>query len=54
MLARTAAGLAALHRSEAWHGELLTFEADDVVQRIEKLGDLFKPILKLRQKLPHL
>jgi hypothetical protein len=25
-LARTAAGLAALHRSEAWHGELVTFE----------------------------
>ena len=27
-LARTAAGLAALHRSEAWHGELVTFEEE--------------------------
>jgi bifunctional non-homologous end joining protein LigD len=30
----------------------LTFEADDVVKRIERLGDLFAPVLKLKQKLP--
>jgi bifunctional non-homologous end joining protein LigD len=32
--------------------ELLAFVADDVVKRVEKLGDLFEPVLKLKQKLP--
>ncbi|HEX3719656.1 MAG TPA: non-homologous end-joining DNA ligase [Verrucomicrobiae bacterium] len=32
--------------------KLLTFEAADVLKRVEKQGDLFAPVLKLRQKLP--
>ncbi len=31
---------------------LLTFEPDDVLKRIQKRGDLFAPVLKLKQKLP--
>ena len=31
---------------------LLTFEAKDVLKRVEKLGDLFAPVLTLKQKLP--
>lgn len=31
---------------------LLVFEADDVLKRVEKLGDLFAPVLSLKQKLP--
>ena len=30
----------------------LAFEAKDVVKRLDKHGDLFEPVLKLRQKLP--
>jgi bifunctional non-homologous end joining protein LigD len=30
----------------------LTFEADEVVRRVGKFGDLFEPVLKLKQKLP--
>jgi bifunctional non-homologous end joining protein LigD len=30
----------------------LTFLSDDVLKRVEKLGDLFEPVLKLKQKLP--
>jgi bifunctional non-homologous end joining protein LigD len=30
----------------------LVFEADETVRRVEKKGDLFLPVLKLRQKLP--
>jgi bifunctional non-homologous end joining protein LigD len=33
--------------------KLLTFEAEAVVKRSEDLGDLFAPVLKLKQKLPH-
>jgi bifunctional non-homologous end joining protein LigD len=33
---------------------LLVFEAEQVIKRVEKLGDLFEPILKLKQKLPRL
>ncbi|MGZ4731536.1 MAG: non-homologous end-joining DNA ligase [Terriglobales bacterium] len=33
---------------------LLVFEADQVLRRVEKMGDLFEPVLKLRQKLPKL
>jgi bifunctional non-homologous end joining protein LigD len=34
--------------------ELLVFEAGDVLKRVEKMGDLFEPVLKLKQKLPRL
>jgi bifunctional non-homologous end joining protein LigD len=30
----------------------LTFEADDVLERVAKLGDLFERVLSLRQRLP--
>jgi len=32
----------------------LVFEAKDVLARVEKLGDLFKPVQELKQKLPPL
>jgi bifunctional non-homologous end joining protein LigD len=28
------------------------FTSDQVLQRVEKMGDLFEPALKLKQKLP--
>lgn len=31
--------------------KLLTFETKDVLKRVEKMGDLFAPVLKLKQKL---
>ena len=31
---------------------LLVFEAEQVLTRVEKLGDLFEPVLKTKQKLP--
>jgi bifunctional non-homologous end joining protein LigD len=34
--------------------ELLVFTADHVLKRVEKLGDLFAPVSKLKQKLPAL
>ena len=34
--------------------ERLVFEAPEVLQRVEKIGDLFAPVLKLKQKLPQL
>ena len=33
---------------------LLVFEAPQVLQRVEKMGDLFEPVLTLQQKLPKL
>lgn len=33
---------------------LLTFSSDDVLARVEKFGDIFAPVLKIRQKLPKL
>jgi bifunctional non-homologous end joining protein LigD len=33
---------------------MLTFEADAVIARIEKHGDLFAPVLELEQELPKL
>jgi len=30
----------------------LTFESHEVIRRVEKFGDLFEPVLKLKQKLP--
>ena len=32
----------------------LVFEAGDVLRRVEKMGDLYAPLLKLKQKLPQL
>ncbi|HUM04142.1 MAG TPA: non-homologous end-joining DNA ligase [Terriglobales bacterium] len=32
----------------------LVFEAPEVLKRVEKMGDLFEPVLKLAQKLPEL
>ena len=32
--------------------DLLVFTSDQVLQRVEKQGDLFAPVLKLKQKLP--
>src|SRR5579864_305011 len=34
--------------------ELLVFTSDQVLQRVEKSGDIFEPVLKLKQKLPPL
>jgi len=34
--------------------DLLVFEADEVRRRVEKEGDLFEPVLRLKQKLPAL
>jgi len=33
---------------------LLVFESEDVLKRVEKIGDLFAPVLTLKQKLPKL
>ena len=33
---------------------LLVFEADQVLKRVEKMGDLFEPVLTLKQTLPKL
>jgi bifunctional non-homologous end joining protein LigD len=30
----------------------LSFLSDEVLKRVEKHGDLFEPVLKLKQKLP--
>jgi len=32
----------------------LVFEAKDVLARVERMGDLFEPVLKLKQRLPQL
>jgi bifunctional non-homologous end joining protein LigD len=34
--------------------DLLTFDSEQTLQRVEKMGDLFEPVLKLKQKLPAL
>ena len=31
---------------------LLVFESDEVLERVKKYGDLFEPVLKLKQKMP--
>jgi len=33
-------------------GELLTFTSEDVAQRVEEHGDLFEPVLTLKQRMP--
>ena len=40
--------------AESGKGGHLVFEAGDVLERIEKHGDLFAPVLELKQKLPQL
>ena len=37
---------------EAEDPGLLVFDAGDVLERVERLGDLFEPVLELKQKLP--
>ncbi len=37
---------------KAKDAELLVFDSDQVLKRIEKLGDLFEPVVKKKQKLP--
>jgi bifunctional non-homologous end joining protein LigD len=39
----------ALKRKDA---KSIAFETDDILKRVKKLGDLFAPVLELRQKLP--
>ena len=39
---------------ESGDPESVVFEADDVVDRVERLGDLFAPVASLRQELPDL
>jgi bifunctional non-homologous end joining protein LigD len=34
--------------------ERLTFDSNDALNRVEEFGDLFEPVLKLKQKLPPL
>lgn len=34
--------------------ELLVFETKDVLKRVEQFGDLFEPVLRVKQKLPSL
>jgi bifunctional non-homologous end joining protein LigD len=40
--------------AESGDGSRLVFEASDVIERIERRGDLFAPVLELEQKLPKL
>jgi hypothetical protein len=34
------------------NAKFLTFTSDQVLRRVEKQGDLFKPVEALKQKLP--
>jgi bifunctional non-homologous end joining protein LigD len=40
--------------SELEQPEALVFEAADVLERVDRLGDLFAPVAELRQELPEL
>lgn len=40
--------------AESGDGSSLVFEAGDVLERIEQQGDLFAPVLELKQQLPKL
>lgn len=40
--------------AESGDGSSLVFESSDVLERIEEHGDLFAPVLELKQKLPEL
>jgi hypothetical protein len=35
-------------------GNLLVFDSDQVLKRVERMGDLFEPVRTLKQKLPPL
>jgi len=38
--------------SEAGDASMLVFTADDVLERVERMGDLFAPLVELEQELP--
>jgi bifunctional non-homologous end joining protein LigD len=40
--------------AESGDGSALVFEAGDVLRRVEQKGDLFAPVLELKQQLPEL
>jgi bifunctional non-homologous end joining protein LigD len=40
--------------ADSGKGDSLVFEAHEVLDRIDRLGDLFAPVLELQQKLPKL
>ena len=42
------------HMLKKKDSSLLVFEADQVLKRVEKMGDLFEPVLTLKQTLPKL
>src|SRR3989475_10868782 len=42
------------HTLKKRDASLLVFEASKVIERVHKMGDLFEPVLKLKQKLPQL
>jgi bifunctional non-homologous end joining protein LigD len=42
------------HAAKKKDASSLVFEAPDVLKRVRKLGDLFAPVLKMKQKLPSL
>ena len=42
------------HTLKKKDASLLVFEASKVIERVHKVGDLFEPVLKLKQKLPQL
>ena len=42
------------HMLKKKDASLLVFEAPEVIKRVEKMGDLFASVLKLKQKLPRL
>jgi len=42
------------HAAKKEDADSLVFEAKDVLKRIERDGDLFEPVLKLKQELPRL
>jgi bifunctional non-homologous end joining protein LigD len=40
------------NRSKGKKGKVLVFEADEALKRVKKFGDLFAPVLTMKQKLP--
>jgi bifunctional non-homologous end joining protein LigD len=40
------------NRAKGKKGKVLVFEAGEVLKRVEKYGDLFEPVLTMKQKLP--
>jgi bifunctional non-homologous end joining protein LigD len=40
------------NRAKGRKGKVLVFEAGEVLKRVEKYGDLFEPVLTMKQKLP--